>query len=78
MPKIRSNPLKPYFKVCPYLYLIPLYLDFRRPKICAIRPNTKATLSVKIQKHKYYNQIEKTKILPYVAFCNVITLNFRL
>ena len=78
MPKIRSNLLEPYFKVCPYRCLIPLYLDFRRPEICVIRPNTKVASSVKNTKHNYYNQIEKTKILPYVAFCNVIALNFRL
>lgn len=58
------NPLKPYFKACPYRCLIPPYLDFRRPEICAIRPHTKATSSVKIQKHKYYNQIETNQNPP--------------
>ena len=60
-----QNTVKPYFKVCPYRCLTPLYLDFRRPEICAIRPNTKATSSVKTQKHKYYNQIETNKNLPF-------------
>lgn len=41
MPKIRSNPIEPYFKVCPYRCLIPLYLDFRRPEICVIKAEYK-------------------------------------
>ena len=53
-----KNMSKPYFKVCPYRCFTSLYLAFRRPEIYAIRPNAKATSSVKIQKHKYYNRIE--------------------
>lgn len=59
-----KNTVKPYFKVCPYRCFTSLYLAFRRPEICAIRPKTKATSLAKTQKHKYYNQIETNQNLP--------------
>ena len=59
-----KNTVKPYFKVCPYRCFTSLYLAFRLPEICTIRLNTKATSSAKIQKHKYYNQIETNQNPP--------------
>lgn len=44
-----KNTVNPCFKVYPYRCFTSLYLAFRQPEICAIRPNTKATSSVKTQ-----------------------------